>query len=146
MRNQRKFFAFLLIVVVVILFAPYIAMAMQNPPPIAPAPGPTSGMALAQKVIVIAGMVSVLLQGAKKIFPQIQGNVAIVISVLASIAAAYAVAQPGDVISVNFLITAIGSALGANGIHSLVTGGSLPPDNSGGSAQNRMGVGGQNRS
>ena len=92
--------------------------AMQVNPPVTPTPAPVS--TIATNIVVIAGIVASVLQGLKKMIPQINGNVAVALSVVASIAGAYAVAAPGQVMNIQFLITALGSALSANGIYSLM--------------------------
>jgi hypothetical protein len=121
MIRNRKFFFLLFCVIFFALAVPAYAAVFQA------ALAPTPGFATAQKIIVIAGVVAALLQGAKKIFPQINGKVAVTLSVLASLAAAYAVAAPGDVLSVNFFITTVGAALGANGIYSFLGPQPAPP-------------------
>jgi hypothetical protein len=108
---------FLFAVLFLFVIAP--AFAMQVPVPVTPVP-PNQAMDIGEKVIVIAGVVSAALQGLKKFIPQISGNVAIVISIAGALAGAYAVAQPGQVVSVQFLITTLGAALSSNGIYSLL--------------------------
>ncbi len=76
--------------------------------------------ALIARITAFSAGVAFLLQGLKKFIPNIQGKGALILSILGAIATAYAAAPAGDVLSVQFLITALGTALGANGIHSFV--------------------------
>lgn len=69
------------------------------------------------KIIAIAAVVTSVLQGVKKFIPQINGWIAVVLSVILAVAGTYATAAPGQVVSIQFLSTAILSALGANGIY-----------------------------
>jgi len=105
-KSLLVFFGFLL----------FATVLMAQTAPSAPA-APTQSMGIAQTVIVLAGVVASILQGVKQLVPQINGKVAIAISIAASLALAYAAAQPGQVISIQFLITTLGTALGSNGIY-----------------------------
>jgi hypothetical protein len=109
---------FVLFVVLILIAFPVFAMQGTVPIPVTPTPAPIS--TLATNIIVIAGIVSTVLQGIKKLLPAINGKLAVALSIIASIAGAYAVAAPGQVMSVQFLVTALGAALSANGIYSLV--------------------------
>ncbi len=73
---------------------------------------------VAAKIIAIAGVVAAVLQGLKRFIPAITGPIAIVGSVVLAVAGAYAVADPGTVLSIQFFTTTLLAALGANGIHS----------------------------
>lgn len=109
----------LLVMIVFVLVPTFAQVPTPAPIPVTPVP-PNQAMDIGEKVIVIAGVVSAALQGLKKFIPQISGNVAIVISIAGALAGAYAVAQPGQVVSVQFLITTLGAALSSNGIYSLL--------------------------
>lgn len=91
------------------------------------APAPTTPVGVAGTIVVLAGMVSAVLQGLKQIVPQINGKVALVVSVVASIAAAYAVAPAGSVLTIQFLTTTVGTAFASNGIYNLFKVGSSNP-------------------
>lgn len=84
-------------------------------------------VSLAQKVIILAGVVSAIVQGVKKMYPKISGPLAVTLSVLASLAITFATAEPGTILSFEFIFTAIGTALSAGGIHGL-----LRPQHAGG--------------
>jgi len=73
--------------------------------------------ALADRVVVIAGIVFAVLQGIKKLFPALGGWLARVLSILLVVAGAYAVATPDQVLSVSFALNIILSWLGATGLH-----------------------------
>jgi hypothetical protein len=93
-------------------------------------PGAVGTTAEAQKICVLAVAVATLLQGLKKFFPQVQGNWALALSTLASLGGAYVAATPGQIMSPDFFVTAIGAALGSNGIHNYLTGGQTAPPQS----------------
>jgi hypothetical protein len=82
-------------------------------------PSPLSA-AVAGKIIAIAGVVAAVLQGLKKFIPAISGSIAVVLSVVLAGASAYATADPGQVLNVQFFVTTITAALGANGIYSFM--------------------------
>lgn len=114
----------LLIAVVLCMFAfPLFAQAPVPivPTPIPVAPVPTSpNTVLAGQILVIAGMISALLQGVKKLIPAVNGKIAVALNIALSIAGAYAVAPAGSVLTIQFLCSVIGNSLGSMGIYSLV--------------------------
>jgi len=117
---KRIFWALFLFVLLLYAF-PLFAYAMQLPgyiqtPPV-PAPPPSN---IAADVAIIAGIVASLLQGLKEMIPQINGKLAVVLSIVLSLATTYAAAPPASIMSVQFLLTSIAGALGANGIYSLL--------------------------
>ncbi len=112
-RNWKILGLFVLLVV----FAAQAAAQAAAP---AGAQPPNAAVTLAGKIIVLAGTVAALLQGVKKLVPAIKGPWAIALSVAAALAGAYAAAPAGQVFNVDFFTTAVGTALGANGIHSFL--------------------------
>jgi hypothetical protein len=77
-------------------------------------------LGIAEQIIAVAGIVTAVLQGLKKLLPNIQGTVAILFSVVLSIAGAYAVAPADQVLTLAFLFQVILTVLGSNGIYGLL--------------------------
>jgi hypothetical protein len=128
MRHKRNLLLFSFVALFLILAVPIVfAQIAPGAVPAGQLPGGGAGVpVIAGKIVVLAGMVAALLQGFKKLIPAVNGPIAVVVSVVASLAAAYAAAAPGQVVSVDFFTTAIGTALGANGIHSFLSAGKAP--------------------
>lgn len=112
---NRKNLSQVVLLLVLCLFMVGVAQAFQTP---TPTPTPPVPATLPVKIIAIAAVVTSVLQGLKKFIPQINGWVAVLLSVVLAIAGTFATATPGQVVSIQFLSTAILSALGANGIYS----------------------------
>jgi hypothetical protein len=111
MLNQKNLYRVVLLLVLC-LFMVGTAHAFQTP-----TPTPPVASTVPIKIIAIAAVVTSVLQGVKKFIPQINGWIAVVLSVILAVAGTYATAAPGQVVSIQFLSTAILSALGANGIY-----------------------------
>lgn len=125
-----------LLLAALLLFVVPVLFAMQAPVPVTPVPpNPTPPMGVGEQVIVIAGVIATALQGLKKLVPQINGKIAVAISIAGALAGAYAVAQPGQVVSVQFLLTTLGAALGSNGIYSLLKKPQMEPNPGDGAQQ-----------
>ncbi|MCI0353604.1 MAG: hypothetical protein L0099_01000, partial [Acidobacteria bacterium] len=104
--------AFLPVVLLLLLFAPLNLLAQDK----GPAPAPAD---LAAKVVIIAGGVLTILQGAKRTLDQlrpdlISGKVAIALNVILSGVGAVALADPGTT-TLQLVSIAITAALAAAG-------------------------------
>jgi hypothetical protein len=106
-----------LLLLAVVMFVCFPLFAQTGP---TPAPTPTPTATLAGQVIVIAGLISTLLKGLQTLIPGLTGKVALAVNIVLAIAGAYAVAQPGQVLTIQFLCSVVGNALGSMGIYDLL--------------------------
>src|SRR3990172_10296383 len=104
----------LFLVLIVIVALPILAQTGSVPKP-GPLGQATDVPELAGKIVAFAGAIAAVLQGVKKWVPSLSGWPARLISIALALVGAYAAADPGQVLSIDFFLTAIGSALGANG-------------------------------
>jgi len=106
--------SFYLLAVCLWLLMPALLLA-QDTAPVTPEP-----LSLAQKVVTIAALVVAVIQGIKKLLPGvIQGNLARVLAIVASVAGIYAIAPPDQVLSVTFLLQALATVVGSLGLHAI---------------------------